>query len=131
MIYRRCGDKDICCGICGMSDIRYLELDHINGDGVEDRIKFTDLEFLKYYISHPKDALEKLRVLCRYCNNRHTTSIGMNRAKLLGKHIGRPKAVYDKNKLIKLLADKSPHSKIAQELGICKATLYNVLKELA
>jgi putative DNA-invertase from lambdoid prophage Rac len=58
------------------------------------------------------------------------TKDGMRRAKESGKSIGRPQALIDKNRLIKLLADNEPRSRIAKELGISKATLYNELRHL-
>jgi putative DNA-invertase from lambdoid prophage Rac len=58
------------------------------------------------------------------------TKDGMRRAKESGKSIGRPQALIDKNRLIKLLADNKPRSKIAKDLGISKATLYNELRHM-
>jgi putative DNA-invertase from lambdoid prophage Rac len=54
----------------------------------------------------------------------------MRRAKESGKSIGRPQALIDKNRLIKLLADNKPRSRIAKDLGISKATLYNELRHM-
>ncbi|HET6730288.1 MAG TPA: recombinase family protein [Nitrososphaeraceae archaeon] len=58
------------------------------------------------------------------------TKDGMRRAKESGKSIGRPQALIDKNRLIKLLADNKPRSRIAKDLGISKATLYNELRHM-
>ena len=54
----------------------------------------------------------------------------MRRAKESGKNIGRPQAMIDKNILVKLLADNTPRSRIAKDLGISKATLYKELRQM-
>ena len=56
------------------------------------------------------------------------TKDGMTRARASGKIVGRPKKMLDKSKLIELLAENRPRSKIAQVLGVSKATLYKELK---
>ena len=53
------------------------------------------------------------------------TKDGMIRAKMSGKNIGRPKKILDKDSLIKMLSQNIPRNKIAKNLGISKATLYN------
>jgi DNA invertase Pin-like site-specific DNA recombinase len=58
------------------------------------------------------------------------TKDGMRRAKESGKNIGRPQAMVDKNILVKLLADNTPRSRIAKDLGISKATLYKELRQM-
>lgn len=58
------------------------------------------------------------------------TKDGMKRAKESGKSIGRPQVMIDKNILVKLLADNTPRSKIAKDLGISKATLYKELRQI-
>lgn len=58
------------------------------------------------------------------------TKDGMRRAKESGKNIGRPQAMIDKNILVKLLADNTPRSRIAKDLGISKATLYKELRQM-
>jgi putative DNA-invertase from lambdoid prophage Rac len=56
------------------------------------------------------------------------TKDGMTRARASGKVVGRPKKILDKSKLIELLAENRPRSKIAEVLGVSKATLYKELK---
>ncbi|HZE78182.1 MAG TPA: recombinase family protein [Nitrososphaeraceae archaeon] len=56
------------------------------------------------------------------------TKDGMTRARASGKIVGRPKKMLDKSKLIELLAENRPRSKIAEVLGVSKATLYKELK---
>lgn len=58
------------------------------------------------------------------------TKDGMARAKLSGKNIGRPKKTLDKDTLIKMLSQNLPRNKIAQNLGISKATLYNQIRSI-
>jgi putative DNA-invertase from lambdoid prophage Rac len=58
------------------------------------------------------------------------TKDGLARAKLFGKEIGRPPKELDKNKLNYLLSQNLPKSKIANELGVSKATLYKEFRRL-
>jgi len=59
------------------------------------------------------------------------TKDGMIRAKISGKTIGRPKKFLDKDSLIKLLAQNMPKRKIAENLGMSKATLYKGIRKLS
>ena len=58
------------------------------------------------------------------------TKDGMERAKAVGKGIGRPQKLIDKNHLITMLAENHPKAKIAQNLGVSKNTLYKELRHL-
>jgi DNA invertase Pin-like site-specific DNA recombinase len=58
------------------------------------------------------------------------TKDGMERAKAVGKGIGRPQKRIDKNHLIKLLAENHSKAIIARNLGVSKATLYKELRQL-
>ncbi len=59
------------------------------------------------------------------------TKDGMIRAKESGKKIGRPKKLLDKDTLIKLLSQDMPKRKIAEHLGMSKATLYKGIRTLS
>lgn len=57
------------------------------------------------------------------------TKDGMARAKASGVIVGRPKKIVDKDKLIRLLSTNTPRTKIANALGVSKATLYKELRQ--
>jgi len=57
------------CVRCGFDDRRALQLDHIRGDGTEDRKRFKNIQYMwRYYLDHPQEARKKLQVLCANCN---------------------------------------------------------------
>jgi DNA invertase Pin-like site-specific DNA recombinase len=58
------------------------------------------------------------------------TRDGMVRARAAGKGIGRPPKVINKNQLVTLLAENYSKAKIAQNLGVSKATLYKELRSM-
>lgn len=58
------------------------------------------------------------------------TKDGMERAKAVGKEIGRPQKSINKNQLIMLLAENHSKAEIAQNLGVSRATLYKELRQL-
>ena len=56
------------CVHCGYNkDWRGLVLDHIHGDGKEDR-KRVGGRIYRYYIKHREEAVQRLQVLCAGCN---------------------------------------------------------------
>ena len=59
------GGKCVCCGYD--KDLRGLVLDHINGNGSEDRKKHGAKVF-RYYSKHLDEAKMMLQVLCATCN---------------------------------------------------------------
>jgi DNA invertase Pin-like site-specific DNA recombinase len=59
------------------------------------------------------------------------TKDGMERARALGKGIGRPQKILDKDRLIVMLAENQPKARIARSLGVSKATLYKELRHIA
>jgi hypothetical protein len=66
------------CIICGFSDERALQFDHINGGGIQDWIKHTRHtdRMRAYYIKNPDEARKTLQILCANCNwiKKHTNN---------------------------------------------------------
>lgn len=56
------------CIICGFSDIRALEFDHIDHTGYLDRKIHHGSEWGRYYALYPEEAKQKLQILCCNCN---------------------------------------------------------------
>lgn len=58
------------CNRCGFSDIRILQIDHVDGGGQREADKFvTTYDFHKYILKAPlNEILEKYQVLCPNCN---------------------------------------------------------------
>jgi hypothetical protein len=53
------------------SDIRCLQLDHINGGGLNERkTRFrTTTVMIAYYLKHPDEARDNIQILCANCNH--------------------------------------------------------------
>ena len=57
------------CVRCGFSDMRALQIDHINSDGKKDRIRFANPDRAYFYYLHHLDEIEhNLQLLCANCN---------------------------------------------------------------
>lgn len=57
-----------CCVICNYnSDVRALQLDHINHDGKEDRARIGN-RIHRYYLKNIHEAHLKIQVLCANCH---------------------------------------------------------------
>jgi len=60
------------CAVCGNTDHRVLQLDHINGGGNIERMndkKFARAEYrLRLIQQNPKEARRKYQLLCANCN---------------------------------------------------------------
>lgn len=57
------------CVKCGYTDLRALQIDHINGGGTTDRKRFTNnIMFHRYYLRNREEASHELQVLCANCN---------------------------------------------------------------
>lgn len=66
ILFQLLGDK---CVICGFSDKRALEFDHINGGGSKQRkILNSSKGIHAYYAERPELAKKELQVLCANCN---------------------------------------------------------------
>lgn len=59
------------------------------------------------------------------------TKDGMERARVAGKNLGRPRKMLDKDRLISMLAENRPKSNIAKIMGVSKATLYKELRQIS
>jgi DNA invertase Pin-like site-specific DNA recombinase len=58
------------------------------------------------------------------------TKDGIIRAKLIGKHVGRPRKIANSKELISLLSQNKSKAKIAKDMGMSKATLYKNLRNI-
>lgn len=57
------------CIKCGFSDIRALQIDHINGGGAKEQKTMNGNKGVyRYYRDHPKETKKKLQILCANCN---------------------------------------------------------------
>jgi len=57
------------CIRCGFTDIRALQIDHINGDGYKESFYHRQGGTkIRYYINHKQLAKKRLQVLCANCN---------------------------------------------------------------
>ena len=62
------------CAMCGCDDTRFLEVNHIKGGGVKERIayrneKHNESHNMILLIHNGKRGLEDLNLLCRACNS--------------------------------------------------------------
>jgi hypothetical protein len=56
------------CVRCGFSDKRALQIDHVHGDGKQDRARFKTRACFLLSILRDSDALSKYQILCANCN---------------------------------------------------------------
>lgn len=57
------------CNKCGFSDIRALQIDHVNGNGVEDRRKFgKGTAYYLHVLKEIKAGSKNYQILCANCN---------------------------------------------------------------
>lgn len=53
----------------GCTDIRCLQIDHINGGGKKEILKFISVNIMySYYFKNLEEAKQKLQILCANCN---------------------------------------------------------------
>jgi len=66
------------CSKCGDTNLEYLEVDHIKGDGWEDRVYFkkNQINIWNYYLIFLEEAAEKLQLLCVDCHKEKTRENG-------------------------------------------------------
>lgn len=61
------------CNSCGCNDIEVLDIDHINGDGKQDRELYgSNREALFHYLKYPNEMKSKFQLLCKNCHYRKT-----------------------------------------------------------
>ena len=66
MFHEILGDR---CAECGFSDKRALQIDHINGGGYKETVRFGSTELMyDYYLGNPSECRLKLQILCANCN---------------------------------------------------------------
>ena len=54
------------CRICPVSEIKYLEVDHIYNDGADERTKYGSSEKIYgWYLQHENQAFRRLQPLCK------------------------------------------------------------------
>ena len=56
------------CVKCGFSDKKALQIDHINGGGRRERIKYNTKDFHKVVLNSLKKRENKYQILCANCN---------------------------------------------------------------
>lgn len=56
------------CRICSFSDVRALQIDHVNGDGAEDRRKMRGRKYLLFVLDSVKNKENRYQLLCANCN---------------------------------------------------------------
>lgn len=71
---------NVCCR-CGFEDARALQIDHINGGGVQELRSISYYKLYKWIIENCDDAREKYQILCANCNwiKRHENDEVMQR----------------------------------------------------
>lgn len=62
--------EKMCCNVCGFNDTRALQIDHVEGHGIEERVKCRNVtQFYKLILSMSKeDVRKKYQILCANCN---------------------------------------------------------------
>jgi len=62
------------CRMCPISEIKYLEIDHIYDDGGDERTKYGSSEKIwSWYLEHQYQAFMRLQPLCKeHHNEKHT-----------------------------------------------------------
>ena len=77
ILYGFLGNKCVCTdercwhvGQCNITNRKFLQFDHINGHGNEDRRRFGGRQYnlVSYYIEHLDEAKKTLQIMCANCN---------------------------------------------------------------
>jgi hypothetical protein len=65
-IFSILGDR---CIMCGFSDPRALQIDHINGGGNKEKKRLGNCDkIVSYYLKHQEEIKDKIQLLCANCN---------------------------------------------------------------
>lgn len=56
------------CSKCGFSDVRALQIDHINGNGHKERLSIHGIKFYRYYLKNIDEIKDNIQLLCANCN---------------------------------------------------------------
>lgn len=56
------------CIKCGISDIRVLQIDHINGGGSKHRKNFQGRGMYYLILANPQESMKNYQILCANCN---------------------------------------------------------------
>lgn len=56
------------CNCCGETEIKFLAIDHINGEGRKDRERFSGYEVFMLHLKQSGYPKDKYQVLCHNCN---------------------------------------------------------------
>ena len=63
-------DPALKCAMCGCTDTRFLEVNHIDGGGRKEQSKLrNEHQNMILLIHHGRRGLEDLNLLCRACNS--------------------------------------------------------------
>ena len=77
LLGNKCSNSE-CLVPGGCTDIRCLQIDHINGGGAKELKRFSGSvsSMMNYYLKHESNIKEKLQILCANCNwiKRHTNN---------------------------------------------------------
>lgn len=57
------------CVYCGFSDLRAIEIDHVNGGGHKERKKFHIYGYYKHILEQVKAGSKDYQLLCSNCND--------------------------------------------------------------
>jgi len=74
LVYKKLRDNlleifDYKCSRCGFSDIRALQIDHKEGQGHQEILKYgSSFKMYRFYLNNLEIAREKLQILCANCN---------------------------------------------------------------
>ena len=56
------------CSHCDFNDSRALQIDHVNGNGADDRREFGEAMYTKNFLKRVLASPGKYQVLCANCN---------------------------------------------------------------